>query len=875
MRHVLFDESADSFLVSIFIKPKNLNKKDLLEYYVKPCTDKGMSKADFIGWDLSYTDKGTAPKKHVLGYLGHLMKAVDQVGSKYILCADGDYFKALTGQKKTTPHYGYVMPCVLNGYEHIQVVLTPNYAGTFYNPAMQQQIDLAIFALTQDVQGHESQFKESILKNVSYIRHDDPDYLDRVHDTLLALLKKPRLGIDIEGYSLNFWEAGIATIAFSEDQHTSVVIEVDVETLPFVTDQLYYHEPIKNVQAHKMLKAFFEKYRGMTIWHNGAYDVKVLTFELFMEGDFFNRAGMMKGIQILLDNFEDTKLITYLATNSCAGNKLGLKHNTHEFTGNYAMDDEDIKDIRRIPLEMLTEYNAIDACATVYLHDKYWPTVVADDQVEVYETIFKPSVKVIMQMELTGLPLNMDRVIEVDKQLCDIRDGFRAKLIQTPIVRDFWYELRELESKKAHDKWKQKTAPIEHFNYVQFNPGSDTQLRHLIYDFMGYAVFNKTKSGAGSTDADTLKALMAQAKNDDHREVFECILGIAEVANLISTFMNTFKNKSIQKSDGWYYLHGNFNLGGTVSGRLSSSQPNLQNIPNTGNRYGNLVKSCIQAPPGWLFVGADFSALEDRISALTTKDPNKLKVYTDGYDGHCLRASYYFKDQMPDIQETPDSVNSIKNKYPHLRQDSKAPTFLLTYGGTHYGLIKNLGWSETKAKEVEKAYHDMYEVSDEWVQNKIKGACDNGFVTVAFGLRVRTPILGKVVYDQDNMLYDAQAESRTAGNALGQSYGLLNNRAAIEFRERSLRSKWALHILPSAHIHDAQYFMVPNDVDCVKWVNDNLIPCMEWQELDEIKHDEVKLGGELDIFYPNWSEGVTIPNGATEDEIITICKEHK
>ena len=81
---------------------------------------------------------------------------------------------------------------------------------------------------------------------------------------------------------------------------------------------------------------------------------------------------------------------------------------------------------------------------------------------------------------------------------------------------------------------------------------------------------------------------------------------------------------------------------------------------------------------GWLFCGADFSSLEDKINALLTKDPNKLKVYIDGYDGHCLRAFSYFGDQMPDIVDTLQSINSIKDKYPDLRSKSKAPTFLLT-----------------------------------------------------------------------------------------------------------------------------------------------------------------------------------------------------
>lgn len=184
--------------------------------------------------------------------------------------------------------------------------------------------------------------------------------------------------------------------------------------------------------------------------------------------------------------------------------------------------------------------------------------------------------------------------------------------------------------------------------------------------------------------------------------------------------------------------------------------------------------------------------------------------------------------------------------------------------------MKNLGWSEEKAKAVEAAYHEMYQVSDQWVQSKIEEAHTKGYVTVAFGLRIRTPLLAQTMYGAAKMPYEALKEQRTAGNALGQSYGLLNNRAAIEFRERTLKSPYSLDILPVAHIHDAQYFMLRDDIDVVHWTNINLIECMEWQELPEIQHPEVKLGGELSLFYPGWHVEYVLPNNATKEQIINI-----
>lgn len=301
--------------------------------------------------------------------------------------------------------------------------------------------------------------------------------------------------------------------------------------------------------------------------------------------------------------------------------------------------------------------------------------------------------------------------------------------------------------------------------------------------------------------------------------------------------------------------------------RFNKVLQNIEQHPDYNDNIKKQLENSFDQDPGWILCGADFSSLEDRISALTTKDPNKLKVYEDKFDGHCLRAFSYFKDQMPDIVDTVSSINSIETKYPKLRQDSKAPTFLLTYQGTYHGLMNNVGLSKKASQAIEKAYHEMYVVSDEWVQTKLEQASKDGYVTVAFGLRVRTPILKQTILNNTKTPYEAQAEGRTAGNALGQSYGLLNNRSGIEFHNRLLNSKHRLDIKPIAHIHDAQYFLVRKDIATLKWFNDNLVETMQWQQLPEIQHPTVKLGGNVEVYWPNWATVTTLPNNATEDEI--------
>jgi DNA polymerase-1 len=190
-------------------------------------------------------------------------------------------------------------------------------------------------------------------------------------------------------------------------------------------------------------------------------------------------------------------------------------------------------------------------------------------------------------------------------------------------------------------------------------------------------------------------------------------------------------------------------------------------------------------------------------------------------------------------------------------------------------LVKNLGWSEAKAKRVEKNYHELYTVSDDWVADKLNKAGSSGFVEGCFGLRLRTPLLAKTIKNHRTTPFQAQAEGRSAGNMVsGQSYGQLTNRAAVEFMEKVWASPHRTKILPVAMIHDAIYLVIQEDIDVIKFVNDELIASMAWQELSEIRHESIKLSSKLDIFWPSWANSLEIPNYATSAEITQLCGEH-
>lgn len=162
------------------------------------------------------------------------------------------------------------------------------------------------------------------------------------------------------------------------------------------------------------------------------------------------------------------------------------------------------------------------------------------------------------------------------------------------------------------------------------------------------------------------------------------------------------------------------------------------------------------------------------------------------------------------------------------------------------------------------------------MDEQIAIAARQGYATLAFGLRLRTPILARTVLGTRNTPYAAKAEARTVGNAVGgQSWGLLNNRALAAFMKTVWESEYRYDILPISMIHDASYLLIKDDLDVLNFVNDHLPKEMAWQEAPEIQHPEVGLGGALDICYQGWHQVLEIPNNASKTEIQEICLSAK
>ena len=216
---------------------------------------------------------------------------------------------------------------------------------------------------------------------------------------------------------------------------------------------------------------------------------------------------------------------------------------------------------------------------------------------------------------------------------------------------------------------------------------------------------------------------------------------------------------------------------------------------------------------------------------------------------------------------TDDNLNDIKELYPELRQESKAPTFALNYNGTYITLMNNCGFTETKARAIEAGHKTLYHVLHSWSADNKTTMVKQGYIECAFGLKVRTPLLAKSMLGDKSMLLES--EFRGANNAKTQSWGLLTTRAGTEFKERLDVSDERFNVVSTNFIHDAFYGLVRKNINSIKWVNKHLIECMQWQDHPTIKSDEIKLTAELDIGN-GWDKMYTLKNNASDSDIQDI-----
>ena len=367
---------------------------------------------------------------------------------------------------------------------------------------------------------------------------------------------------------------------------------------------------------------------------------------------------------------------------------------------------------------------------------------------DLYYTIDLPLVEVLGAMELTGIKVDVDLLVALSKEL----EG----------------EMERLEER------------IYNLGGGRFNINSPRQLQKVLFERLGLRPVKKTKTGY-STDEEVLKALSTE------HELPADILTYRHLSKLKSTYVDALIGL-IDPDTG--RIHTSFNQAVTATGRLSSSEPNLQNIP-IRSELGKRIREVFVAEEGWLFLSADYSQIELRIVAHLSQDPLLLEAFRKEEDIHRRTASEVFGVPPEDVTE-------------EMRRQAKAINFGVIYGISPYGLSQGLGISQKEAKEYIDNYFSIHRGVRSFIDRTLREAREKGFVTTIFGrkrpvpeLRSRNPnirALGERIAINTPIQGSAADIIKKAMNSLYRA-----------LKERGLKSRMVLQI------HDELLVETPED----------------------------------------------------------------
>ena len=336
----------------------------------------------------------------------------------------------------------------------------------------------------------------------------------------------------------------------------------------------------------------------------------------------------------------------------------------------------------QVPLEKATPYAAEDADITFRLWQMMRPKLVKDRVVSVYQTTEKPLVPVIVDMEKNG--------ICVDRNVLSRLSG----------------------------EFAQKMAAMEVDIYKlageTFNIASPKQLGDILFDKMGLPGGKKTKTGAWGTGADVLEGLAAEG-HDLAAQVLEW-RGLAKLKSTYTDALPEFINPETGR------IHTSYSLASTTTGRLASSDPNLQNIP-IRTEDGRRIRTAFVAEKGNLLVSADYSQIELRLLAHIADIDSLRQAFADGQDIHAMTASEMFGVPLADMTA-------------ETRRRAKAINFGIIYGISAFGLANQLGISRGEASDYIKAYFEKFPGIKDYMEAVKQEAHAQGYVSTLFGRRI-------------------------------------------------------------------------------------------------------------------------------------------
>ncbi len=488
------------------------------------------------------------------------------------------------------------------------------------------------------------------------------------------------VAVDTETTSLDEMQAELVGISLSVDAGKACYIPVGHTTgggdlfgaTALAPDQL----PMDKVLA--ALKPILQDPAILKIGQNMKYDWKI-----------FARLG------IRITPFDDTLLMSY-AMNAGLHN-----HGMDELSDRYlGYQPVSIKTLLgsgksqitfdRVAIDDAVKYAAEDADVTLRLWQTFKPQLHRARVTTVYETLERPLVPVLADMEMAGIQVDRDT-------LRGMSNVFAQKLVQLE------EEIHGIAGEK-------------------FNVGSPKQLGEILFDRLQIPGGEKGKTGAYGTGADILEDITTLDDHPTGAQLAARILDWRQIAKLKSTYTDALQT-AINPDTG--RVHTSYSIAGANTGRLASTDPNLQNIP-VRTEEGRRIREAFVAPKGRVLVSLDYSQIELRILAHIADIPELRKAFEDGIDIHALTASEMFS--VPLDQMTSD-----------IRRKAKAINFGVIYGISGFGLARNLRIPRAEAQGFIDRYFERFPGIKGYMSDTVKFAQANGFVQTLFGRKINTP----------------------------------------------------------------------------------------------------------------------------------------
>ncbi|MGQ7300639.1 DNA polymerase I [Marinobacter nauticus] len=559
-------------------------------------------------------------------------------------------------------------------------------------------------------------------------------------DQWLKKLKDSDLfAFDTETTSLRYMDAEIVGVSFAVEPGKAAYV-------PLGHDYMGAPEQLDRDSVLEQLKPLLEDPKHKKVGQNLKYDKNVLA----------NHDIQLEGIA------EDTMVESYVL------NSVGTRHDMDSLARTY-LDEETITyesiagkgakqlTFNQIDLESAGPYAAEDADITLRLHQTLAPKLKNTGKLEsVYREIDLPLVPVLSRMEQRGTLISASTLRQHSQELAE--------------------RMAELE-KEAHEVAGEA-----------FNLGSTKQLQAILYDKLSLRVIKKTPKGAPSTAEPVLQELAHE------HELPRLIVEHRSLSKLKSTYTDTLPELIHHRTGR---VHTSYHQAVTATGRLSSSEPNLQNIP-IRTQEGRRIRQAFIAPKGYKLLAADYSQIELRIMAHLSGDKGLLTAFEHGEDIHKATAAEVFGVAVDEV--TGDQ-----------RRSAKAINFGLIYGMSAFGLSRQLEVDRKTAQEYIDRYFERYPGVLKYMDNIRKQAHDDGYVETLYGRRLYLPEINA----RNKQLQ--QAAERTAINAPMQGTAAdIIKRAMIEV-DNWLRREHANDACMTMQVHDELIIEVREEaVDKVK-----------------------------------------------------------